>query len=96
MAIARGRLAISFVIIFTRFIEVPYYGLLAFASARSRTTMIAGTGVLLAWAVVPRRRRPVASANVLQRVVDLAACALEAAAGILLGGDTKGRRAGTP
>jgi hypothetical protein len=46
------------VIIFTRFIEVPYYSLLAFAAialaaSRSRATAIAGTAVLLAWAVIP-------------------------------------------
>jgi hypothetical protein len=46
------------VIIFTRFIEVPYYSLLAFAAlvfttSRSRATMIGGTVMLLVWAVVP-------------------------------------------
>jgi hypothetical protein len=46
------------VIIFTRFIEVPYYSLLAFAAlafatSRSRATVIGGTTMLLVWAVVP-------------------------------------------
>jgi hypothetical protein len=46
------------VIILTRFIEVPYYSLLAlaalaFTTSRSRATMIGGTGMLVVWAVVP-------------------------------------------
>ena len=53
-----GAISIAQVIIFTRFTEVPYYSLLAFAAmafaaSRYRATVIAGTGVLLAWAVVP-------------------------------------------
>lgn len=44
--------------VLTRFIEVPYYALLAFAAvalvgSRSRFTVIAGTAVLAVWTVVP-------------------------------------------
>jgi mannose-6-phosphate isomerase len=44
--------------IITRFIEVPYYGLLVlaaivFAGARDRLTAIVGCGVIAAWTVVP-------------------------------------------
>jgi hypothetical protein len=53
-----GAISSAQVIIFTRFIEVPYYSLLAFAAmafatSRHRATVIGGTGVLLVWAVVP-------------------------------------------
>jgi hypothetical protein len=44
--------------VLTRFIEVPYYALLAFAAvalvgSRSRFTVVAGTAVLAVWTVVP-------------------------------------------
>jgi hypothetical protein len=44
--------------ILTRFIEVPYYAILAFAaivlvSSRSRVTVVAGTAVLAVWTLVP-------------------------------------------
>jgi hypothetical protein len=44
--------------IFSRLLDVPYYGLLAlaamtFAGSRNRATMIIGTGVLVIWSVVP-------------------------------------------
>jgi hypothetical protein len=52
-------------IIFSRFLEAPYYGLLAlaavtFAESRSRATAIAGTTVLILWTVIPviATRRP--------------------------------------
>jgi hypothetical protein len=45
-------------IVFTRFLEVPYYGLLAlaamtFAGSRNRATMALGSGVLVVWSIVP-------------------------------------------
>lgn len=45
-------------VIFSRLLDVPYYGLLAlaamtFASSKSRATVIAGTGVLTIWSIVP-------------------------------------------
>jgi hypothetical protein len=52
-------------VIFTRFLEVPYYGLLAlaaltFAESRSRATAITGTSVLALWTLIPvvATRRP--------------------------------------
>ncbi|HMJ33192.1 MAG TPA: hypothetical protein VK501_04680 [Baekduia sp.] len=65
-----GALGLSFVLvdftgaplatawILTRFIEVPYYGLLAlaamaFAASRNRITLIVGSGVLVLWTVIP-------------------------------------------
>ncbi|MDX6717369.1 MAG: hypothetical protein QOH30_3927 [Baekduia sp.] len=65
-----GALGLSFVLvdftgapgttawIFTRFLEVPYYGLLAlaamaFAASRDRLTRAVGLGVLALWTVVP-------------------------------------------
>jgi hypothetical protein len=44
--------------VFSRLLDVPYYGLLvlavmSFAASRNRATMIAGTGVLVIWSVVP-------------------------------------------
>jgi hypothetical protein len=44
--------------IFSRLLDVPYYGLLAlaaitFAGSNNRATMITGTGVLVIWSVVP-------------------------------------------
>jgi hypothetical protein len=43
---------------FSRFMEAPYYGLLAlaaltFAESRNRVTLVVGTGVLVAWTVIP-------------------------------------------
>jgi hypothetical protein len=45
-------------IIYTRFLEIPYYGLLGlaaltFAETRNRVTAIAGTSVLVLWTVIP-------------------------------------------
>jgi hypothetical protein len=52
-------------VIFTRFLEVPYYGLLAlaaltFAESRNRATAITGTTVLILWTGIPATavRRP--------------------------------------
>jgi hypothetical protein len=44
--------------VLTRFIEVPYYAILAFAAvallaSRSRVTLFAGAGVLAAWTIIP-------------------------------------------
>jgi hypothetical protein len=44
--------------LFSRFLEAPYYGLLAlaaltFAESRNRVTVVAGTGVLALWTVIP-------------------------------------------
>jgi hypothetical protein len=44
--------------VFSRLLDVPYYGLLAlaalsFASSPNRATMMTGTGVLIVWSVVP-------------------------------------------
>jgi hypothetical protein len=44
--------------IFSRLLDVPYYGLLAlaamtFAGSRNRPTMFAGIGVLVVWSIVP-------------------------------------------
>jgi hypothetical protein len=43
---------------FSRFIEAPYYGLLAlaaltFVESRNRVTLVVGTGVLVLWTVIP-------------------------------------------
>jgi hypothetical protein len=45
-------------VLFSRFLDAPYYGLLAlaaltFADSRSRATVIVGTSVLIVWTVVP-------------------------------------------
>jgi hypothetical protein len=45
-------------IIYTRFLEIPYYGLLALATltlveSRNRVTAIVGTSVLVLWTVIP-------------------------------------------
>lgn len=45
-------------VLFSRFLDAPYYGLLAlaaltFAESRGRATVIVGTGVLIVWTVVP-------------------------------------------
>jgi hypothetical protein len=44
--------------LFSRFLEAPYYGLLAlaaltFAESRNRVTLVAGTGVLMLWTFIP-------------------------------------------
>lgn len=44
--------------ILTRFVEVPYYAILAFAaivfvSSRNRVTLIAGASVLALWSIIP-------------------------------------------
>jgi hypothetical protein len=44
--------------ILTRFVEAPYYAILAFAavvfaSSRSRATLYAGTGILALWTIIP-------------------------------------------
>ncbi|HEX5926587.1 MAG TPA: hypothetical protein VFY45_22345 [Baekduia sp.] len=53
-----GAPSIPQAIIYSRFLEIPYYGLLAlaamtFAESRNRVTAIAGTSMLVLWTVIP-------------------------------------------
>jgi hypothetical protein len=53
-----GAPSVAQTIIYTRFLEIPYYGLLALATmtlveSRNRVTAIAGTTMLVLWTVIP-------------------------------------------
>jgi hypothetical protein len=53
-----GAPTVAAVLIYSRFLEVPYYGLLAlaaltFAESRNRVTAITGTSMLILWTVIP-------------------------------------------
>jgi hypothetical protein len=53
-----GAPSIAQAIIYSRFLEIPYYGLLAlaamtFVESRNRVTAIAGTSMLILWTVIP-------------------------------------------
>ena len=53
-----GAPSVAQAIIYSRFLEIPYYGLLAlaamtFAESRNRVTMITGTSMLVLWTVIP-------------------------------------------